>query len=644
MNTTAQDVASAAAGPSQEGNPWPKRLGAWKEFSRTFHERGEKIENRYADEREDVLSGASTRVNMFYSNTTVIKESLYNSLPKPDVGRMHKGDWDNEPARVAALIMERALSYEIRCAKFFDAAIKSAILDRLVPGLGTVWVNYIPASGNTPEHLTVDAVYWKDLVYEPQRSWEKVTWVGRKLSYSREDARAKWGDQISSALEDHKHNPSGIESAINSGKVCVIQMWDKKTRKVHHLLESGHILDTIDDPYNLPGFFPTPRPLIASPATKQFLPLPDYYMAQDQYATLDTLYARITLIIEAIRVVGVYDSSQQSLVRMLEGTENTLIPVDNWAMFAERGGVKGSVDWFPVETVAQVLNHLVSTFTFVKNQLFEVTGMADIVRGSSNQYETLGAQQIKAQFASVRLNGFQRDTATFVRDTVRIMAEMMCKLYSDEKLSDVCGQLPYADQQHVQQALQLLRGNYTSKYNIDIEADSLTQSDWSLEQAERMEYVQALSQFLTAAVPAAKENPELSPLLVQIIKFASVGFKGSKELEGTVDSILDQLLTAPPQGEQEKPDPAIQKAQAEIQIKMQEARFKQAERAAELQFMREKHTMEMQFMRERMALDLEKTRAKGQQEIIHAAERQQREHMQDNLRAIAAEQRKEEEN
>lgn len=644
MNTTAQDVASAAAGPSQEGNPWPKRLGAWKEFSRTFHERGEKIENRYADEREDILSGANTRVNMFYSNTTVIKESLYNSLPKPDVGRMHKGDWDNEPARVAALIMERALSYEIRCAKFFDAAIKSAILDRLVPGLGTVWVNYIPASGDSPEHLTVDAVYWKDLVYEPQRSWEKVTWVGRKLSYSREDARAKWGDQISAALEDHKHSPSGIESAINSGKVCVIQMWDKKTRKVHHLLESGHILDTIDDPYNLPGFFPTPRPLIASPATKQFLPLPDYYMAQDQYATLDTLYARITLIIEAIRVVGVYDSSQQSLVRMLEGTENTLIPVDNWAMFAERGGVKGSVDWFPVETVAQVLNHLVSTFTFVKNQLFEVTGMADIVRGSSNQYETLGAQQIKAQFASVRLNGFQRDTATFVRDTVRIMAEMMCKLYSDEKLSDVCGQLPYADQQYVQQALQLLRGNYTSKYNIDIEADSLTQSDWSLEQAERMEYVQALSQFLTAAVPAAKENPELSPLLVQIIKFASVGFKGSKELEGTVDSILDQLLTSPPQGEQEKPDPAIQKAQAEIQIKMQEARFKQAERAAELQFMREKHTMEMQFMRERMALDLEKTRAKGQQEIIHAAERQQREHMQDNLRAIAAEQRKEEEN
>lgn len=649
MNTTAQDVASAAAGPSQEDNKWPTRLGAWKKYSESFHARGEKIERRYEDERDTDTNMSGKKVNMFYSNTTVIKESLYNSLPKPEVTRMHKGDWDNEPARVAAAIMERSLSYEVRCAKHFDAAMRSAILDRLVPGIGTIWVNFVAAGTDgrgipAPEHMTIDIVYWKDLLWEPQRTWESVTWVGRKLSFSVEDARARWGESaLSTSNKDN--TKSTAEGAINQDKVIIIQMWDKTVRKVYHLTEDGRKLDEVDDPYKLRGFFPTPRPLIASPPTRKFLPLQDYYMAQDQYLEMDILYSRINLIIEAIRVAGVYDASQPALARMLNGSENNLIPVDNWAMFAEKGGVKGSIDWFPVETIAQVLNHLTTTYAFIKNQLFEVTGMADIVRGSSNQYETLGAQQIKAQFASVRLNGFQRDVSTFVQETLRIMAEVMCELYSDEKLSATCGQLPGPDQQYVPAALEMLRSDYVSKYNISIQADSLTQADWGLEQGQRMGYVQSLAQFLTSAVPAAQANPELAPLLVQIIKFASVGFKGSNELEGTLDSILDKMLLTPPQKE-EKPDPAVQKAQAEIQalqqknqmelqMKQQEFQLKQQERAAELQFKQQMHAMDLQFAREKQAMELQKQQTKSQLELFQMQERQEREHMQDNARAAA---------
>lgn len=666
------DVMAAVTKPTQpEDNPWPDRLAAWKKFSEKLHERGCKIEARYEDERDanNVTSGLNLndiggkRVNLFYSNTSVIKESLYNSLPKPDVSRVHKGDFENDPARVAATIVERGLSYEVRCAHWFDAAVKSAILDRLVPGLGILWVNFTPIQQRgrrtIPEAISLDVVYWKDFIYEPQRAWEQVTWAGRILHVEKAEAKKRWGEAAIEMPMGKKDNISTTEQAVNEGKARVIEMWDKTTLDVVYLTMDGKILKTIPDPYELLNFFPFPKPLIASPPTRNFLPLADYYMAQDQYLELDILYCRINLIIEAVRVAGVYDSSVPEIGRMLSGTENKLIPVDNWAMFADKGGTKGVIDWFPVEQVATVLQHLVTAFEFVKTQLFEVTGMADIIRGSSNQYETAAAQQIKAQFASVRMNAFQRDVSFFVRDTLRIMAEMMCQLYTDDKLASIVGMLPEGDDQYLAAALQIIRNDFMMKYSVDIETDSLTQADWALERDQRMAYAQSLSQFLTSSLPAAQQDPTLMPLLVQVIKFLSVGFKGSSELESMLDTTMQQLQQALTESANEPPEPspeqikaqAVQaKSQADVQlvqIKGQAAQadavMKQQDRQAELEFKREEHMMDMAFKRESHMLDMqlerEKAGQKAQMDVIHgiqeSRQNEQRfedERFQDDLR------------
>lgn len=619
-----------------DGNPWPKRLECFKKFAEGFHDRGRKIEARYEDERDanEMTVGLNMndiggkRVNMFYSNTTVIKESLFNSLPKPTVSRLHFGEWDNDVARVAALIVQRALIYQTKRAPYFEDGVKSAILDRLVPGMGTVWVEFkgaiqpeysptgVVTKRGKPECVEIKRVYWKDLVWDPARSWEESTWVGRKLHYTEAKAKERWPKHNFGDVAQTK-SPTSIETSMNYGKVCVIQVWDKDTNEVLHMTEIGDVLDRAPDPYQLANFFPTPKPLIASPPTRKFLPLADYYMAQDQYLEMDILYARINLIIEAIRVAGVYDAAQPAIGRMLGGTENKLIPVDDWAMFAERGGLKGSIDWFPVETVAQVLTHLVSTFSFIKNQLYEVTGMSDITRGSSNQYETAAAQQIKAQFASVRLNGYQRDTSKFVAEILRIIAELTVQLYSRDQLSAICGKLPEEDQQYVEAALQLLQNDFLSQCSIDIETDSLTQADWGLEQQQRMTYVQALSQFIQSALPVAEASPQLGPLMAAICKFATVGFKGSSELEGVVDNALNMLTEAAKNPEQ-KPSPEQIKAQAEqeklqgeIQIAGQkhqaEMRKMQAEleaKQADMAFDREKHAEDMRMRQQEHELKM----------------------------------------
>jgi len=74
---------TAQKGKEPEKNPWPKRIQAWNKFSQKFHDRGAQIETRYQDDRESeasmspsMMQSGVKKVNLFYSNTTVIKESL----------------------------------------------------------------------------------------------------------------------------------------------------------------------------------------------------------------------------------------------------------------------------------------------------------------------------------------------------------------------------------------------------------------------------------------------------------------------------------------------------------------------------------------------------------------------------------------
>ncbi len=79
--------------------------------------------------------------------------------------------------------------------------------------------------------------------------------------------------------------------------------------------------------------------------TDSLEPVPDFVLYQDQAKQLDTLADRIDGFINALKVRGVYDAYEPSLARLFsEGENNTLIPVKNWAAFAEKQGMKGAID------------------------------------------------------------------------------------------------------------------------------------------------------------------------------------------------------------------------------------------------------------------------------------------------------------
>jgi hypothetical protein len=108
-------------------------------------------------------------------------------------------------------------------------------------------------------------------------------------------------------------------------------------------------------------------------------------------------------------------------------------------MFAEGKGWDGNIAFLPVAEIANVLVQLIQIREQMKRDLFEVTGISDLVRGQGQASETATAQRIKGHYAGLRIEDRQRAQGRFAGDTVRIMAEIMAEQFSPETLLEMSG-------------------------------------------------------------------------------------------------------------------------------------------------------------------------------------------------------------
>jgi len=360
------------------------------------------------------------------------------------------------------------------------------------------------------------------------------------------------------------------------------------------------MLDEADDPLKLTGFEPCPKPMLANITTSNTTPRPDYFMLQDQYTELDTVNNRISMLIQACKVVGVYDKSAIGVSRMLtEGFDNQLIPVDNWAMFAEKGGLKGQVDWLPLDVVVQSLQQLIQAREAIKGQIYEITGISDIVRGASKASETLGAQQIKSQFASIRIKKLQDEVARFAGDILRIKAEIQVKHFSPEFLIAKSNILATGNDQFIQPALDLLSTDEGFEWRIQVTSDSIAQADYAMEKADRIEFLNAVSGYIEKTMPMIQQMPGTAPLLINMLKWTVAGFRNASDIENILDKELDALTKNPPQ---KGPDPKQVEAQAKAQAEQAKTQAQLAIQQAKGQTDQQKGQMEMQKMQADMVM------------------------------------------
>jgi hypothetical protein len=252
-----------------------------------------------------------------------------------------------------------------------------------------------------------------------------------------------------------------------------------------------------------------------------------------------------------------------------------------------------------------------------KQQVYEITGIADIVRGPGESNETATAQRIKGQYASLRLKAMQGEVGQYAAELLQLKAQVICGHFQPETIAQMAcvQQFNEADQQYVGPAIELLKNGRLADFRIEVSSDSLVQIDEDAEKEQATEFVTAVSGFLANA---AKVPPDVIPLMGEMLKFAAARYRAGKTLEGEIDKFVDQSKQAaaqpkPPSPEEIKAQAEQQKMQFEGQ-KMQQEAAQQAQENERAQMEARMETMRMQLEQQAMAAEQERENARIQLE------------------------------
>jgi hypothetical protein len=177
-------------------------------------------------------------------------------------------------------------------------------------------------------------------------------------------------------------------------------------------------------------------------------------------------------------------------------------------------------------------------------------------------------------------------------------------------------QLSPQDQQLIPQALQLLKDEPAKNFRIEVTTDSMIYQDEQQEKQDRMEFLSAVSGFLSQALPAAQATPELTPMLVEMLKFGVTAFKAGKGLEGLIDETADKFRQQAKamEGQPKPPTPEEQKMQMQMQIEQAKMQASQAKAQQDMQLEQQKMQMQMELEKAKQEYQAQENQLKFQLE------------------------------
>ena len=665
--------ASTAGEPSPEVTFWSKEIDFAKKREKRFRQEAEDVVKLYEAQRPEANS-----FNILYSNTETLLPAVYNQTPRPIVERRFH---DSDPLALhAANTMERTLQYLVDSPdqeyEQYDDLFRQAALGALVPGRGVTWFKYDPkiedsaasvgdregAEGeagdtkladeqeNTGEiypqaggKVTWETVCGEDIDYDKflcgyARRWVNVPWAAREHAMSRDDAEENFGEAIAEELEylsaeadgsmggktkDASQNQGSTETAV------VYEIWWKQEKKVVFYAPSlkSKLCLELDDPYGITGFFPCAEPLQFLHKRSTLVPTPLYKAYEPQAKELNRITQRISRILNALKVRGFYDGTLQGLKELLSAEDNTLIPAKNVAAMQQGQNVQNSVWFMPLEVLIKVLRELYTAQELCKNVIYEITGIADIMRGSSQVSETATAQSLKDKWGGLRLQNMQGALQSYIRDCLRIVGELAGRHFGIETFAGMTN-LDYATPQELEQAQQLiaqinqamsqmpppqqaappppgapaagpppapqlppqiaqaqqqvqaimakpkweevlalLKDNLHRGYKIDIETNSTLANTSSEDQQNITNAMGAIAQALQQFIPAVQTGVMTMPAVKEILLSIARRFEFGRQVEQSIAMMPDQLPPPPPDP---KVDAEMEKQKQEIQKQQQD--------------------------------------------------------------------------
>jgi hypothetical protein len=553
--------------------------------------------------------------NILWSNTETLLPAVYSSAPQPDVRRRFR---DSDPVgKAVSQVLERALSYAIDTEDFYDT-LEDAVLDCLVTGRGVVRVKYEPtfapimdAKGQpmmapqpdgtqapmeqkVAEKALIEHVQWDRFRRGPGKRWAHVPWIGFEHDFTREQLEQMFGQELAEKIP--LNYPDGMEKMKQEekrvfGTAQVIEIWDKDTRSVIFIATGWKDAPLLveQDPMELDGFWPVPKPLMAIKNSRSLVPKPIYHMYEVKARELERISQRINGIVRVCKLRGVYDHTMEEVAKLLNADDTDMIPAKNVAKYYRMGGLAKAIWMMPVGEIAAILAALYQAQNECKQTIYELTGISDVIRGATDATETFGAQKLKAQFGGLRLKTLQREVKRFGRDIMRMLADVMGSKYDQATFAEITG-LEYPTAQQKQQAqgqlkamqqpqmdpatgqaapppapdpamlkmaqapsweeiMAVIQNDAKRCYKVDIETDSTIAETLETDMAGLQEALTAVMNFISGAMPGLQSGM----ISIDLIKSVAMSIVRRARMGSAVEDAIEQIQApAPPQ-----PDPAM---------------------------------------------------------------------------------------
>jgi len=624
---------------------WLNEIDAAKKREKDFRKDGQDYIDIYEGKHPE-----KEPFNILYSNTETLVPALYSAIPRPVVSRRYK---DEDPlGKLAAQAGQRCLEFlldtNIDGYDTFHESVKASVMDALIPGRGIVGIKYdadIQDDYKKGELVCPDIKSWNKVYFGYAKKWSKVPWVAYEECIDKEEAKRLFGEEIARQLKytvDEEEDEDTEERNKGERKTATIyQIWDKDNgRKIRYV--SAQIkekyLKVDDDSLELTGFFNCPRPLQFVETTNSLLPVSIYRLYKNQAKELNRLTIRINRIIESIKARGAYDGALgDDIKNIMQADDNELVPADKSSSLAAEKGLGNAIWFMPVEKLIVVLQQLYIAREACKQVIYEITGIADVMRGQSKASETLGAQEIKTQWGTLRIKPKQSEVARYCRDILRMMLEIAATKFSEETWSRMTGlpflmegqrqqlqmqlqmiqkqiepmlmqqqEVPPEAQQQMQQlqeqlqnpdwkqVIEILSDDLQRAYRIDIETNSTLEPEAAEDQKHIAEFMTAMGQFLNGVGPLVAQGVMPFEIAQTMLLTISRRFRFGDEIEDEIAK-----MKAP-----EKDDGA-DKAAAEAE--QQKLQAEQAMRQAELETTQKiemaKHAREQQAEQDKMQLE-----------------------------------------
>lgn len=669
----------AGKAPKGTVSRWLMELKLADKEEANWRDSAKKAIERYRLENRPKTSNSS-QFPILWANTEVLRPALYNSMPRPDVRRRFR-DAD-KLGKCVSEVMERCLAFSTD-EEDFDGKAAAFVLDMLLSGRGVVRIRYVPnivqVNGSTvhdeqteePTHeaqegvqeelawesCPTENVHWENFRRGPGRTWAEVRWIAFRHKLTRAECQEKFGDLGKKIpledvdLGDDAQKDDNLDPTVFK-RATVWEIWDKDERQVVWISKTYPDSPLLEqaDPLELQDFFPVPRPLYAIETIDKLVPITLYSQYMDQARDLDKITARISKIIGAIKARGLYDATLTEMARLRDADDGEYVAAENSLAISQAGGLDKFIWSAPIEDLAKVLQILGQEREAMKAVVYEITGIGDVMRGMTNPNETLGAQQMKANFGTQRLQRLQREVQRFIRDIMRLKAEIIGGRFQPQTIQQITGlQYPMLAQKQQAQSMliaaqknpqmaqqmgrqlqqaqelmqqpaweevfQVMKSDAMRAYRIDIETDSTIQNQLQEEQQNMTELLSSVVQFIDGIGPAVQSGSVPIEVAKSMLLAAVRRFKMGREVEDALDKIQPP---PPPQPEQ---DNSAQVAQIKAQsdhAKMQadsaieSAKISSNERIASAQIQADREKAQSDAMLKARELDLK------EQELAHS--------------------------